>query len=136
MGQVIAGEERGVHEFPELAGRRRDLHVERVVARLRRREVVSLAAHAADPRRDARHLFDGPAHTERLETAQFRDDEEAVRYLAVIIDSQDPEEIDRILDGIVDPVDSFYRFSMGRATLGRVATSGSAPEPRPREVRA
>ncbi|MEN8114946.1 MAG: oxidoreductase [Actinomycetota bacterium] len=44
-----------------------------------------------------------------------------VAALASVIDTQDPEEIERILDGIVDPVGSFYRFSMGKATLGRVA---------------
>jgi F420-non-reducing hydrogenase small subunit len=40
--------------------------------------------------------------------------------LASVIDSQDPDEIERILDGIVDPLGTFYRFSMGTATLGRV----------------
>ena len=44
-----------------------------------------------------------------------------IAALASVIDSQDPEEIDRILDGVVDPVGTFYRFSMARATLGRVA---------------
>jgi F420-non-reducing hydrogenase small subunit len=58
-----------------------------------------------------------------------------VAALASVIDSQDPAEIDRILDGIVDPIGSFYRFSMGRATLGRVATGGSPPAPRPEEAR-
>jgi F420-non-reducing hydrogenase small subunit len=44
-----------------------------------------------------------------------------IAALASVIDSDDPEEIDRILDGIVDPVGTFYRFSMAHATLGRVA---------------
>jgi len=57
-----------------------------------------------------------------------------VAAIASVIDSEDPEEIDRILDGIVDPIGSFYRFSMGRATLGRVATGDSPPVPRPKEV--
>jgi F420-non-reducing hydrogenase small subunit len=43
-----------------------------------------------------------------------------VAALASVIDSDDPEEIDRILDGIVDPVGTFYRFSMAHATLGPV----------------
>ena len=40
--------------------------------------------------------------------------------LASVIDSDDPDEIERILDTIVDPIGTFYRFSMGTATLGRV----------------
>jgi len=43
-----------------------------------------------------------------------------ISALASVIDSQDPEEIERILDGVVDPVGTFYRFSMSKATLGRV----------------
>jgi F420-non-reducing hydrogenase small subunit len=64
-----------------------------------------------------------------------------IAALASVIDSQDPEEIERILDGIVDPVGTFYRFSMARATLGRVATGGSTRtddslrESQPTEVR-
>lgn len=42
-----------------------------------------------------------------------------ISALGSIIDSEDPEEIERILDGIVDPVGTFYRFSMAHATLGR-----------------
>lgn len=44
-----------------------------------------------------------------------------ISALASVIDSDDPDEIDRILDGIIDPVGTFYRFSMAHATLGRVA---------------
>jgi hypothetical protein len=51
-----------------------------------------------------------------------------IAALASVIDSQDPEEIDRILDGVVDPVGTFYRFSMARATLGRVAVHESLGE--------
>jgi hypothetical protein len=57
-----------------------------------------------------------------------------IAALASVIDSEDPEEIERIIDGIVDPVGTFYRFSMARATLGRVSTGGSpetATEVRP-----
>jgi F420-non-reducing hydrogenase small subunit len=49
-----------------------------------------------------------------------------VSALASVIDSDDPEEIDRILDGIVDPIGTFYRFSMAHATLGRVAVGAPA----------
>jgi F420-non-reducing hydrogenase small subunit len=42
-----------------------------------------------------------------------------VSALASVIDSEDPEEIERILDGVIDPVGSFYRFSLAKATLGR-----------------
>ena len=37
-----------------------------------------------------------------------------------MIDSNDPEEIDRIIrDGIPDPVGSFYRFSLAASHLRR-----------------
>jgi F420-non-reducing hydrogenase small subunit len=57
-----------------------------------------------------------------------------IAALASVIDSKDPDEIDRILDQIVDPVGTFYRFSMSKATLGRVAVdngdgaSGEVPQ--------
>lgn len=38
--------------------------------------------------------------------------------LASVIDSNDPKEIDKILDGIVDPTGSFYRFSLAHSLLG------------------
>ena len=37
--------------------------------------------------------------------------------LASVIDSQDPDEIDKILDGIPDPAGSFYRFSLPKSLL-------------------
>jgi F420-non-reducing hydrogenase small subunit len=37
--------------------------------------------------------------------------------LASVIDSDDPDEVGRILDGIVDPVGSFYRFSLANSLL-------------------
>lgn len=42
-----------------------------------------------------------------------------ISALASVIDAEDSEEIERILDGIVDPIGTFYRFSMGKATMGR-----------------
>jgi hypothetical protein len=57
-----------------------------------------------------------------------------IAALASVIDSQDPEEIDRILDGVVDPVGTFYRFSMARATLGRVAIDQPPTEAEVAEV--
>jgi hypothetical protein len=60
-----------------------------------------------------------------------------VSALASIIDSQDPEEIEEILDGLVDPVGSFYRFSLAKATLGRrliPAVQAHAGERQPQEV--
>ena len=49
--------------------------------------------------------------------------------LASVIDSQDPDEIDTILDGIVDPAGTFYRFSMPSSLLkaGRPAGNGRQP---------
>ncbi|MCP4663591.1 MAG: oxidoreductase [bacterium] len=43
-----------------------------------------------------------------------------IAALASVIDLQDPEKIEELLDDVVDPVGTFYRFSMGTATLGRV----------------
>jgi F420-non-reducing hydrogenase small subunit len=44
--------------------------------------------------------------------------------LASVIDSTDPEEIDRIIaEGIPDPVGSFYRFSLAHSLLRRKALS-------------
>jgi F420-non-reducing hydrogenase small subunit len=37
--------------------------------------------------------------------------------LASVIDSQDPEEIERILDGLPDPAGQFYRFNLARSLL-------------------
>jgi F420-non-reducing hydrogenase small subunit len=36
---------------------------------------------------------------------------------ASVIDSNDPDEIDRILDGIPDPAGQFYRFSLASSLL-------------------
>ncbi len=46
--------------------------------------------------------------------------------LASVVDSNDPEEIDRILDGVVDPIGSMYRFSLAHSTLRRVQTPTAA----------
>ena len=40
--------------------------------------------------------------------------------LGSVIGADDPEAIDRILDGIVDPLGTFYRFGLARSTLRRV----------------
>lgn len=37
--------------------------------------------------------------------------------LSSIIDAQDPEEIDKIINTIVDPTGTFYRFSLAHSTL-------------------
>jgi len=50
--------------------------------------------------------------------------------LASVVDAEEPAEIERILDGIVDPIGTFYRFSMAKATLGRArvpSTSTDSP---------
>ena len=49
--------------------------------------------------------------------------------LASMIDSNDPEEIDRIIrDGIPDPVGSFYRFGLAGSHLRRAKRTGEATE--------
>ncbi len=40
-----------------------------------------------------------------------------VSSFASVIDSTDPDEIDRILDGIVDPTGQFYRFNLAGSLL-------------------
>jgi F420-non-reducing hydrogenase small subunit len=42
-----------------------------------------------------------------------------ISALASVIDSEDPDEIERILDTVVDPIGTFYRFSLAKALLGR-----------------
>jgi F420-non-reducing hydrogenase small subunit len=49
--------------------------------------------------------------------------------LASVIDSQDPDEINRIIqEGIPDPVGMFYRFSMASSLLRRSALGGDGKE--------
>ncbi len=43
--------------------------------------------------------------------------------VASVIDSRDPDEIDRILDGIVDPAGSFYRFNLAHSLLHAAKTA-------------
>jgi F420-non-reducing hydrogenase small subunit len=40
-----------------------------------------------------------------------------ISAIASVIDSTDPDEIDRILDGIPDPAGSFYRFNLAHSLL-------------------
>lgn len=48
--------------------------------------------------------------------------------LASIIDSEDPEEVDRIIrDGIPDPVGTFYRFSLAASLLRRAGITPDDP---------
>jgi hypothetical protein len=46
---------------------------------------------------------------------------------ASVIDSNDPVEIDHILDGIPDPAGQFYRFSLAGSLLraGKAAWKGN-----------
>jgi hypothetical protein len=40
-----------------------------------------------------------------------------ISAFASVIDSDKPEEIDRILDGLVDPAGQFYRFNLAGSLL-------------------
>jgi len=40
-----------------------------------------------------------------------------ISAFASVIDAKEPEEIDRILDGLVDPIGQFYRFSLAGSLL-------------------
>lgn len=59
-----------------------------------------------------------------------------ISALASVIDSQDPQQIDEILDGVLDPIGSFYRFSLAKARLGRrhCPDRTGAPRTQPQEV--
>jgi F420-non-reducing hydrogenase small subunit len=46
-----------------------------------------------------------------------------VSALSSVIDAHEPEEIEKILDGIVDPMGTFYRFSLPHSILRRVEKS-------------
>jgi len=46
-----------------------------------------------------------------------------VSALSSVIDAQDPEEIERILDQIVDPMGTFYRFTLPHSILRRIENS-------------
>lgn len=41
-----------------------------------------------------------------------------ITAIASVIDSNDEEEIEKILDGLVDPAGSFYKFNMAQSLLG------------------
>ncbi|MEZ4515993.1 MAG: hypothetical protein R3C44_03830 [Chloroflexota bacterium] len=47
--------------------------------------------------------------------------------IASTIDSKDPVEIERILDGIPDPAGSFYRFNLADSLLRAGRTAWPAP---------
>jgi F420-non-reducing hydrogenase small subunit len=46
-----------------------------------------------------------------------------VSALSSVIDAHEPDEIEKILDGIVDPIGTFYRFSLPHSILRRVEKS-------------
>ena len=43
-----------------------------------------------------------------------------VSAISSVIDSQDPEEIERILEQIADPLGTFYRFGLAHSSFRRV----------------
>jgi F420-non-reducing hydrogenase small subunit len=47
---------------------------------------------------------------------------------ASVIDSQDPAEIERILDTLPDPAGQFYRFSLAKSLLRASKAAWSAAE--------
>lgn len=48
--------------------------------------------------------------------------------VASVIDSNDPKEIEKILDGIVDPVGTFYKFGLAQSLLHRSRLPGNGKE--------
>jgi F420-non-reducing hydrogenase small subunit len=46
-----------------------------------------------------------------------------VSALGSVIDAHEPQEIDAILDGIVDPIGTFYRFSLPHSLLRKVSST-------------
>lgn len=51
-----------------------------------------------------------------------------ISAIASVIDSKDPAEIERILDGIVDPAGSFYRFNLAHSLLHTSAYALPKPQ--------
>ncbi len=43
-----------------------------------------------------------------------------IAALSSVIDAVTPEEVNRIIDKIADPLGTFYRFSLPRSTFKRV----------------
>ena len=83
--RVVGHVERVVEQLAQHAARGRDLDAEHGVDGLGGRHVVSLRAHAADARRDARQLLDRAADAEALEAAQLGDLEVDVLDLVVVV---------------------------------------------------
>jgi F420-non-reducing hydrogenase small subunit len=52
-----------------------------------------------------------------------------ITAFASVIDAKEPEEIDRILDGIPDPVGQFYRFNLADSLLRAAKPAWSAKAP-------
>lgn len=49
--------------------------------------------------------------------------------IASVIDAKEPEEIDRIIKQIVDPIGTFYRFSLAHSLMKRTRMAEEkAPE--------
>ena len=84
--RVVGHVERCCRAARAACGRWAELDPEDGVEGLGRRHVVRLRAHAADARRDARHLLDRAADAEALEPAQLRDLEVDVLDLAVVVE--------------------------------------------------
>ena len=49
--------------------------------------------------------------------------------VASVIASKDPQEIDKIMDGIVDPLGTFYRFSLPHSLMRRAKVNGGEHAP-------
>jgi F420-non-reducing hydrogenase small subunit len=49
-----------------------------------------------------------------------------ITAVASVIDAREPEEIERIMDGIVDPVGTFYRFGLANSLMqtGKASWNG------------
>jgi hypothetical protein len=53
-----------------------------------------------------------------------------ISAFASVIDSDKPEEIDQILDGLVDPAGQFYRFNLAGSLLHN-SRAAQTPQIRP-----
>ena len=113
--RVVGHVERVVEQLAQLAAGGRDLDAEHVVDGLGGRHVVSLRAHAADARRDARQLLDRAADAEALEAAQLGDLEVDVLDLVVVVD----EDLDLAVTlETGDGIDGYlFHADLGRGDL-------------------
>ena len=109
-----------VQQAPQLAGRRRRLHRQQLVAGFRRRQQVAHRADAADARRDARHFREGPALAEGLEASILHHMEAGIG---------DPARLIQVESDLGVALDAGHRVDRDRAG-GEFRVHSDLPQPK------